>query len=99
MTLSDMVQLIFPANGNPILCRKHRWFEEQPWAIARQERAGHFQAAFACDAAVVVQGGETYSLGDGTWKSARTEDRTYEKGDPEQPSHRTGRTAGRSDGQ
>ncbi len=31
MTLGTIGQLIFPANGRPIICRKHRWFEEAPW--------------------------------------------------------------------
>jgi type IV secretion system protein VirD4 len=92
MTLSDMVQLIFPANGHPILCRKHRWFEEQPWAIRGKSAPDIFKPLSPVTSAVVVQGGETYSLGNGTENGA-DRGRTYGRGTPSSRA-RTGGLAG-----
>jgi type IV secretion system protein VirD4 len=65
MTLQEHVQLIFPANGNPILLRKHRWFEEQPWAARGKNPPDIFKPLLPVRAPVFVRGGETYALGDG----------------------------------
>jgi type IV secretion system protein VirD4 len=65
MTLQEHVQLIFPANGHPILLRKHRWFEERPWAARGMLPPDIFKPLLPVKAPVFVQGGETYALGDG----------------------------------
>jgi type IV secretion system protein VirD4 len=66
MTLQEHVQLIFPANGNPILLRKHRWFEEQPWTARGKNPPDIFKPLLPVRAPVFVRGGETYALGDGS---------------------------------
>jgi hypothetical protein len=99
MTLSDLVQLIFPANGNPILCRKHRWFEEGPWALRGKSAPDIFKPLSPATTVVVVQGGETCSLGDATGSAGNGADRrkTYDKGSPDSRAPTGGLAGGSQD--
>lgn len=96
MTLPEHVQLIFPANGNPVLLRKHRWFEERPWAERGKNPPDIFKPLSPVSGPLVVTGGETYSLGDGAGITGDGADRgpTREMGTPSSRAPTGGLTGG-----
>jgi type IV secretion system protein VirD4 len=62
MTLGTVGQLIFPANNRPILCRKHRWFEEAPWKERGKPAPEIFKPLAPVSGNLIVQGGVSYEV-------------------------------------
>jgi type IV secretion system protein VirD4 len=63
MTLHESAQIVFPANGRPILCRKNRWFEEKPWVDRGKPPPSIFKPLLPLKAPVIVHGEADYTLG------------------------------------
>jgi type IV secretory pathway TraG/TraD family ATPase VirD4 len=63
LTLHEVVQLVIPANANPVICRKHRWFEDQPWSGRGKPPPSIFKPLLPAPAGIAAHGRVDYPAG------------------------------------